>query len=204
MPLHDPVPPEPEPPINGNDPPAPGDRYHPTPLSPTGMAFLHQSLAHRQCRREGYRAGPLWVSWDGAVQGQMDPTVGVGKPFRVPLSASYVEIVGTDAEGTLLLAVVPLPALEAREGNGVEHLAVTLERGQTVSVAIALEDGSGGKACAYVIQIAYAESGSVTGVSVTKPTDPFVWTDPDMIDYLDNGAVGCHSVAGGGTIHWAN
>ena len=204
MPLHDPVPPEPEPPASGNGPPAPGDRVHSTPLSPTEMAFLHQSLARQQRRRRGYRAGPLRVSWDGAVRGQMDPTVGVGEPFRVPLRASYVEIVGDDAEGALLLAVVPLPDLEEMEDDGVEHLAVTLEGGQTVNVAIALDYGSGGKARAYVIQITYAESASATGVSVRESASPFVRTEWDMVDYLDNGVVGCHWVAGDGTILWAN
>ena len=183
MPLHDPIPPEPDPPVSGDGPPALGDRFHPTPLSPTEMAFLHQALAHRQRRRHAYRGGPLRVSWDGAVQGQMDPTVGVGEPFRVPLTASYVEIAGTDAEGTLLLAVVPRPDPEAREGEGVERLAVTLEGGQRVSAAIALEEGSDGKACAYVIQIAYAESRSVTGVSVTEPPAPFVRTEQATVSW---------------------
>jgi PAS domain S-box-containing protein len=204
MPLHDPVPPEPEPPASGNGPPAPADRVHPTPLSPTGMAFLHQSLARQQRRRRGYQAGPLRVSWDGAVRGQMDRTVGVGEPFRVPLRASYVEIVGDDAEGALLLAVVPLPDPDEMEDDGVEHLAVTLEGGQTVTVAIALDYGSGGKARAYVIQITYAESASATGVSVREPASPFVRTERDMVDYLDNGVVGCHWVAGDGIILWAN
>jgi hypothetical protein len=181
MPLHDPVPPEPEPPVSGNGPPAPGDGVHPTPLSPTGVAFLHQSLARQQRRRQGYRAGPLRVLWDGAAHGQMDPTVGVGEPFRVPLKASYVEIVGDDAEGALLLAVVPLPDPEEMEGDGVEHLAVTLEGGQTVTVAIALEDRSGGKARAYVIQVVYTEptAGETPGAEpsavaelLPKPHDP--------------------------------
>jgi hypothetical protein len=87
----------------------------------------------------------------------MDPTVGVGEPFRVPLSASYVEIFGEDAEGALLLAVVPLPGPEEIEVDGPEHLAVTLEGGQTLTVAIALDNGSGGKARAYVVQLTYTE-----------------------------------------------
>jgi hypothetical protein len=146
------------------------------------MAFLHQSLARQQRRRQGYRAGPLRVSWDGAAPGQDDPKGGVGEPFRVPLRASYVEIVGDDAEGALLLAVVPLPDPEELAGDGVEHLAATLEGGQTVTVAIALDEGSGGKARAYVIQITYAESARATGVSVREPTGPFVRTERDMVD----------------------
>jgi hypothetical protein len=160
MPLHDPVPSEPEPSVSENSPTAPADRFHSTPLSPTEIAFLHQSLACQRRRRHGYRAGPLRVSWDGAAPGQADPTVAVGEPFRVPLRVSYVEIVGDDAEGTLLLAVVPLPDPEEMEDDGVEHLVVTLEGGQTVTVAVALDYGNSGKARAYVIQVTYAESAS--------------------------------------------
>jgi hypothetical protein len=182
MPLHDPVPPEPEPPVSGNGPPDPGDRVHSTPLSPTEMAFLHQSLARQQRRRHGYRAGPLRVSWDGAAHGQMDLTVGVGEPFRVPLRASYLEVFGDDTEGALLLAVVPLPGPEEIGDDGVEHLALTLEGGQTVTVAIALDYRNGSKARAYVIQITYAESASATGVSFREPTGPFVRTERHMVD----------------------
>jgi hypothetical protein len=45
MSLPDPEPLEPEPPVSGNGPPARHDRFHPTSLSPAGMAFLYQPLA---------------------------------------------------------------------------------------------------------------------------------------------------------------
>jgi hypothetical protein len=111
----------------------------------------------------------------------MDPTVGVGAPCHVPLSASYLEIVGDDAEGALLLAVVPLPDPEALEDEGVEHLAVTLEGGQTVTVAITLDAGHGGKARAYGIQVGYMEAtvgetpgarSSALAALLPKPHDP--------------------------------
>ncbi len=164
MSLYDPVPPEPEPPVSGDGPPAPVDRVHPTPLSPTGMAFLHLSLARQERRRHAYRGGPLRVSWDSAAHGQKDPTVGVGEPFRVPLSASCVEIFGDDAEGALLLAVVPLPAPEELEEGGAQHLGVTLEGGQTIAIDIALGERSGGTGRVYVVQLAYAVSAAVAAI----------------------------------------
>ena len=204
MPLHDPVPLEPEPPVSGDGPPAPAKRVHRTSLSPTAMALLHQSLARQGRRRQAYRGGTLRVSWDGAAPGHREPTVGAGEPFRVPLSASCVEVFGEDAEGALLLAVVPLPDPEEMEDDGAEQLAVTMEGGQMLTVALALDDGSGGKERAYVIHITYAETASATGVGVREPAGPFVRTEPHMVDYLDNGVVGCHWVAGDGTILWAN
>ena len=199
MALHDSRNPEQEPTEGEDARPAPSDRGRPAPLAPTDRTFLLQALARRQHRRHAYRAGPLRMWWDGEERLQCDPRAEVCEPFRVPLRASYVEIVGDDAEGALLLAVVPLPDPEEMEDNGVEHLAVNLEGGQTVTVAIALDYGSGGKARAYVIQITYAESASATGVSVREPASTFIRAERDMVDYLDNGVVGCHWVGGDGT-----
>jgi hypothetical protein len=66
-----------------------------------------------------------------------------------------LEVFGEDAEGALLLAVCPLPDPEVVADEGVQGLAVTLEGGQTVALTIALGDGNGGEAPAYVIQLAY-------------------------------------------------
>lgn len=111
----------------------------------------------------------------------MTPAVGGGEPVRVPLNASYLEIVGDDAEGALLLAVVPLPDPEELADDGEAHLAVTLEGGQTVTVAVALDDRSGGQARAYVIQVGYTApaAGETPGAEPSavaalppKPHDP--------------------------------
>ena len=177
MPLHDSVPSEPEPPVSGAGQPAPRDRFHSIPLSPTGLAFLHQSLARQQHRRQAYQAGPLRVSWDGAAPAQVHPS----EPFRVPLSASYLEIFGDDADGALLLAVFPLPEPEVLEDEGAQHLSVKLEGGQTVVLEMTLGEGSGGEVRAYVIQLAYAKSTaggtpwpepSAVATLLTGPHDP--------------------------------
>jgi hypothetical protein len=60
-----------------------------------------------------------------------------------------------------LLAVFPLPESEEVEDNGANHPSVTLEGGQTVALAVALGEGTGGEGRAYVIQLAYAESAAV-------------------------------------------
>jgi hypothetical protein len=161
MPLSDPVHPEPVPTAGGDPPPTPGDRIRSAPLSRAAVAFLQQSLARHQRRRQVYRAGHLRVYLDGAERWQVNPRVGVCKPFRAPLSASYLEIFGDDAEGALLLAVFPLPEPEELEDDGVQHLSVTLEGEQTVALAMTLGDGTSGEERAYVMQITYAESTTV-------------------------------------------
>jgi hypothetical protein len=133
------------------------------------MAVLQQVLARNQRRRLVYHARHLRVCVDGEERWQCDPGVGVCGPFCVPLRASYLELFGDDAEGALLLAVVPLPGPDVVEAEGTQHLSVTLEGGQTVALAIALDKGPDGEALAYVIQLAYAASAAVAALLPAPP-----------------------------------
>jgi hypothetical protein len=158
MPLNDPEHQESVPPLGGDSPAAPGNRFSPEPLSRTAMALLQWSLERHQHRRRVYPGGQLRVCVDGEERWRFDPGLGVSGPCRVPLRASYVEIFGADADGELLLVVFPLPAPASGEAAQVQHLGVTLEGGQTVAMDIALADGTDGAGSAYVIQLAYSAS----------------------------------------------
>jgi hypothetical protein len=147
--------------VDGDTPVAPGNGFRPAPLSRPAMAFLKQSLARRQRRRAAFQGQDLRVCLDGESRWQVDPRGGVGGLFRVSLGALSLEIFGDDAEGELLLAMVPLPEPEAIADGGTQHLWLTLEGGQTVSIDIALSDGSGGAVRAYVTQIAYADAAAL-------------------------------------------
>src|SRR5918996_434639 len=158
MQLNDPGHKDSVPTVGGGSLPAIGDRFTPAPLSQTAMAFLKRSLERNQRRRSVYRACHLRVWIDGEERVQCDPGGGVYEPFSVPLSASYIEIYGDDAEGELLLAVFPLPEPALVEDDRAQHMWVTLEGGQTVAIEIALGHGPCGEVSEYCIQIAYAES----------------------------------------------
>jgi hypothetical protein len=161
MPLIDPVRPERVPTCRRDCPPASGNRFCPAPLSPTAMVVLQRALARNQRRRRVYRARHLRMCLDGEERWQCDPGGGVCGPFRVPLSASYLEIFGDDADGALLLAAFPLPEPEGVEDDGAQHLSATLEGGQTVALEITLGAGPNGEALEYIIHLAYAESPAV-------------------------------------------
>lgn len=141
--------------------PPPGDRFTPSPLGHTAMAFLKWSLARNQLRRRVYRARHLRVCIDGEERWQFDPRVGLREPFSVPLSASYLEIYGDDDQGDLLLAVFPLSEPPWVEADGAQHLLMTLEGGQTVAMEIALGYGTFGEVSEYVIQLSYSEAAEV-------------------------------------------
>ena len=174
MQLNDPVHNDSVPTVGGDPPPAPGDRFSPSPLSRTETVFLKQSLERNQLRRRMYHASYLRVCIDGEEHWQCDLGVSVYEPFRVPLSASYIEIFGDDDDGDLLLAVFPLPEPEVVEDDQAQHLYVTLEGGQTVAIEISLGDGTGEKVRAYVIQISYSES---TAVKTRRAENPLLSRD---------------------------
>ena len=76
-------------------------------------------------------------------------------PLRVPISTSSIEVFGDDDDGSLLLAVFPLPEPEMVADDQAPHMAVTLEGGQTVEIDIALAESTAGEVHEYVIQISY-------------------------------------------------
>ena len=146
--------------------PAAGNRYTPSPLSYTSIAFLKRSLERNQCRRSVYRQGHLRVYIDGAAHVPLGLEEGICQSFRVPLSASYVEIFGDDSEGELLLGVFLLPEPALVQHDQPQYLSVTLEGGQTVTLEIALRDGPCKRVPEYVMRISYAEAAGLEPVRV--------------------------------------
>jgi hypothetical protein len=161
MPPQNPVPQLSEPPIGGNTLRAP-------------LAVLRQALARQERRRRRYHGGALRVGWEDDTGERCNAEGRVGEPFRVPLRASYLDIMGEDAEGTLLLAMVPLPAPALVAATRTQHLAVTLEGGQTVTIDVALGQRAKGIERAYVIQLAYRAS----AVLALLPAGPPFETSP--------------------------
>jgi hypothetical protein len=146
-----------------------GNRFTSSPLGHTALAFLKQSIERNQFRRNVYRAHHLRVYIDGEAYGSCDREGRVYKPFRVPLSTLYVEILGDDSEGDLLLGVFLLPVPELGENDQPQHFSVTLEGGQAVTIEIALGDGAGRGVPEYVIQLSYAEAAKVDTLNAKNP-----------------------------------
>jgi hypothetical protein len=145
------------------------NRFAPAPLSRTTIACMQRSLVRNQLRRTAYRGGRLRAFADGEACWQFDADVEVYRPFRVPLSASNIEIYGEDDAGNLLLAVFPLPGSALSEGDRAQHLAVTLEGEQTVAIDIVLSDGVSGQVIEHIITISYTNAAKVCAPKVAKP-----------------------------------
>jgi hypothetical protein len=140
-----------------------------TPLQPETIIVLQQFLACQQHRTHMFGASPLRVYVDGAERWQVDPRLGACEAFRIPVSAAYLDIFENDAEGALLLAIVPLPAPEDVKPDGEQHLSVTLEEGQTLTIDLALDEGSSGKTPAYVVRLAYTDAAMVAPRGAESP-----------------------------------
>jgi hypothetical protein len=149
-------------------PPIADNRFSPTPLSHMAVAVVKSSLERNQLRRSAYRGGPLRIHIDGEAHGLLALEGGVYKSFTVPLSATYVEIFGDDRAGGLLLGVLLFPEPALGEDDQPQHLSVTLEGGQTVTMEIAVGCGTGAPVREYVIQVSYADAAEVdTGGAAT-------------------------------------
>ncbi len=92
-------------------------RFQPPPLQDAEVSALTQALARNQARRQAFRAGRLVVYMDSDVGGELGAHTGWEGTFPVAATVSTVTVVGYDADGPLLLAVVPLweSAVEALE-----------------------------------------------------------------------------------------
>jgi hypothetical protein len=144
--------------MGGNSSASLRDRFRPAPLCRPVIAFMHRSLERNQLRRSVCRGSHLHVCIDGEELLQFDAKVGVGEPFRVPISTSYIEIFGDDDDGALLLAVFPLPEPEVIENDRGPHMSVILDGGQTIKIEIARGESTAGEVNDYVLKISYGQS----------------------------------------------
>ncbi len=129
------------------------DRCQPPPFSdylPT-IEWLLAGLEHRITH---YRAGRLRILVDGEEHQQFGPETRASKPFRLPLEASCLKVMGEDAEGELLLAMFLLPELEAEAGEC--QLAVPLAGGHAIVLRLRPEvEAATGTVIASRLQVAY-------------------------------------------------
>ena len=164
-------------PVSGGElSPAPGHRFAPPPLCHTAMAGLKRSLEHNQLRRSAYRGGRLRVHIDGEAHALLAREGEVYKSFRVPLGAVYMEIWGDDREGDLLLGVFLLPEPALDKDEQPQHLSVTLEGGQQLTLELMLGDEPGRGTSEYVVQLSYVAAAEVQALpAVLQPVPATVW-----------------------------
>jgi hypothetical protein len=136
----------------------PGSPFRPEPLSARERAHIAYALTRNRDRRRSFRAGSLVVYVDGHEKVRLGPSPSSWPAFAVPADASYIEVVGQDAEGPLLLAVFPVPALPSGEAGAEHHVVVQAEGGQTIEMVVRPGQGDPGEVSVYRIQITYEDA----------------------------------------------
>ena len=97
------------------------DRLSPKPLDSSELSLLREELQAEMVRLENFSPHYIRVSVDGHDVSYFSPQATACEPFMIPLSASFVEVLGEDEDGELLLAFVtltdlnPLHSLENQE-----------------------------------------------------------------------------------------
>ncbi len=117
-----------------------GDRDSRTPpgLSPDELKTINNLLAQEAMRRKSASAGLLRVLVDGRERAEITPTSETAR-FNVDENAELIEVYDTDEHGSLLLATHLL-----NPGDKAQHLAITLEGGQTINFNVdPIADASG-------------------------------------------------------------
>lgn len=98
---------------------------------------MRREFEKNQRRRENYHLGQIRISIDGNDQLlDFSELKTLSKVFQVPSEAGYLEVYGEDAEGSLLIAVIPLRQLDFTdceeillpiEVGGKEHFSFSIK-----------------------------------------------------------------------------
>src|SRR6266404_837976 len=84
------------------------ERLSPIPLDAKELSLLREQLQAESLRLENFSPHYIRVNVDGQEVAYFSPQATACEPFMIPLSASFIEILGEDEAGDLLLAFVTL------------------------------------------------------------------------------------------------
>ncbi len=87
------------------------ERLSPIPLDAKELSLLREQLQAESLRLENFSPHYIRVNVDGQEVAYFSPQATACEPFMIPLSASFIEILGEDEAGDLLLAFVTLTDL---------------------------------------------------------------------------------------------
>jgi hypothetical protein len=146
---------------NAQEPPScdPQDHFNPQlnhqPLSKSEIQEIHTLLLKEIERSEQCPLGPLRVRVNGKDYIKLDPRKSK-QDFRIPSLTSYIEIVGNDDQGDVVLSTCILPDLE--EIKREAKLRITTLNAQTVEFIIKPIQEDAGEELEGLIQATYVNA----------------------------------------------
>jgi cell division protein FtsZ len=130
-----------------------GNRFETTPPAAEDISDLIHELGAYERRISDYQPGYLRLSVDGEEVAVFSPRETACEPFKVPTTASFIEVTGEDYDYGLLLAVFPLTHLDPSRQH-VHHMSAPCGREHTISLSLsALTEEEGGITGFWVVQV---------------------------------------------------
>jgi cell division protein FtsZ len=120
------------------------NRFGAAPPRAEDVSDLVDELDAYEHRLSAYQLGYLRLSVDGEEVAVFSPRDTACEPFKVPTTASFIEVTGEDYDYELLLAVFPLTHLDPSRRQ-THHLSAPCGRGHTISLELSplAEEGEG-------------------------------------------------------------
>jgi cell division protein FtsZ len=131
-----------------------GNRFGTAPPSAADVADLTHELGAYERRLSAYQLGYLRLSVDGEEVAVFSPRDTACEPFKVPTTASFIEVTGEDHDYELLLAAFPLTHLDPSSGRHVHRMSASCGRGHTLSLNLSpLTNEEEGLTSFWVVQV---------------------------------------------------
>jgi cell division protein FtsZ len=99
-----------------------GDRSSPVPLTLQDLSRLREGLQSEAHRLQNFSPRYIRVNIDGDEVAFFSPQATACEPFMIPISTSFMEILGEDDEGELLLAFVALTQFNPLRRSEIREL----------------------------------------------------------------------------------
>lgn len=137
-----------------------GRRFGAAPPGTEAVSDLAHELDAYEQRLAAYQLGYLRLSVDGEEVAVFSPRDTTCEPFKVPTTASFIEVTGEDYDYELLLAVFPLTHLDPSCGRRAHRMSAPCGRGHTISLNVSpLANEAEGITGFWVVQVECNASG---------------------------------------------
>jgi hypothetical protein len=152
-------------------------RFNPTSLSTGEISSLQNDLRTYEQRLLDYSPGYLHVAVDGEEVAIFSPQGTACEPFKVPTTASCIEIVGEDYGGELLLAVFPLTHLDPCRRLEAHNMSVGCGKGLLISLVISSLDEESVESTYWSVMLECAPGSAAAGGLLAFRESPIIFVD---------------------------
>lgn len=112
------------------------NRFHPESLQGNDISALRDYLSAHEQQRASYKFNYLHVSVDGEEVAVFLPQNTACEPFKIPTTASFIEVTGEDHDGDVLLAAFSLTHLDPCWRSEPYRASIPCGENQIISITV--------------------------------------------------------------------